>query len=264
MSEFLKFFILTLTMPILPIVVCGLVVNLSERLFLKLTGSFGRGIYIATSIIGTPIHEIGHAVMCLPFGHKIKRVCLWNPKAPDGVLGYVDHTYNKKNIWHRLGCLFISVGPVIFGLFAVTLTMAVCFPEALEEYYSSALTFEGGAEGFIEILSECIKIIPSAVTDDSVSVVGRIIGAVLILCICMHINLSPADIKNSLGGFWVYALLCLGVSAIMFFTLGEMFTDALVSWCFMGFSLYMVVFAGVILMLVLAFLCYIIGKIFGR
>ena len=267
MTEFLKLFAITLLFPILPMVICGLIVGLSERLFSRLTGKFGRGVVMATSLVGTPIHELGHALMCFPFGHKIKKMCLWNPKAPNGVLGYVNHTYNKKNLWHRLGCLFISLGPIILGLGVVTLAMLLSFPQALEDYYHSALSVDRSVSGAFELVRECIKIIPSAVTDASSPVWARACGALVILCVCMHISLSPADIKNSIGALPMYSVICLVLSLVIFFIGGETaqtFADALSSWCFIGFALYMVVFAGVIFMLAIGALCYVLGKIFGK
>ena len=83
----------------------------------------------------------------------------------------------------------------------------------------------------------------------------------------MHISLSPADIKNSLQALPVYSLICLVLSLVIYFIGGEtakIFSGALVSWCFIGFALYMVVFAGVIVMLIFGLLCYTVGKIFKR
>lgn len=266
MLEFLKIFAATLFFPILPIIVCGFVAGLSEMLFMKMTRKCGRGLVVVTSIIGTPVHELGHAIMCFPFGHKIKKICLWNPKAKNGVLGYVNHKYNKKNIWHRLGCLFISAGPIILGLLVVMLIMLLCFPQAFEEYYSSVFSVNRSLDGFIELISRSVNIFFSSISDKS-PVWTKILGGVLIICVCMHINLSPADMKNSLGALPIYAIICLVLSVVIFFIGGDVatgFVSALTSWCFMGFALYTVVFAGIIAVLLLGLSCFILGKIFGR
>ena len=267
MLEFLKLFAITLFFPILPIVVCGLIAGLSEKLFMKMTGKFGRGLVLVTSIIGTPIHELGHAIMCFPFGHKIKKMCLWDPKARNGVLGYVNHRYNKKNIWHRLGCLFISAGPIILGLLVVTLLLALCFPQVFEEYYASVFSADRSFGGFIELIFHGVKIFFSSISDNSSPIWAKILGGVLIICVCMHINLSPADIKNSLGALPIYSLICLLVSVAVFFIGGDLttgFISALTVWCFMGFALYTVVFAGIIAVMILGLICFILGKIFGK
>lgn len=267
MLDFLKLFAMVLCLPILPIAVCGLAVSLAEKLFMRLVGRSGRIIVLVTSIIGTPVHELGHAVMCFPFGHKIKSMCLWNPKASDGVLGYVNHTYNRKNLWHRLGSLFISIGPVISGLFVVTAIMKICFPSALSGYYISASSADKSIEGVFGILADCVKILPSAFSDTSAPVWARITGAILILCICMHVSLSPNDIKNSMEAIPFYAFVCLAVSlAVMLIgeTATGYVTSAMLTWCFMEFVLYMVIFAGIILLLIIGFIFCIIRKIFGR
>ncbi len=267
MLEFLKLFAITLFFPILPIVICGLIAGLSEKLFMKMTKGFGRGLVLATSIIGTPVHELGHAIMCLPFGHKIKKICLWNPHAKNGVLGYVNHTYNKKNIWHRLGCLFISVGPIILGLLVVMLIMAFCFPQTFDEYYSSVLSMDRSISGFIELMMGSVNIFFLSISDSISPLWAKILGAVLIICVCMHINLSPADIKNSLGALPIYSLICLLISVAVFFIGGDIatgFISALTVWCFMGFALYTVVFAGIIAVLLIGLICFTFGKIFGR
>lgn len=267
MLEFLKIFAITLFFPILPMVVCGFIAGLSEKIFMKMTRKCGRGLVIATSIIGTPIHELGHAIMCIPFGHKIKEICLWNPRAKNGVLGYVNHKYNKNNIWHRLGCLFISMGPIILGLLVVMLIMALCFPQAFDEYYSAVFSVDRSFHGFIDLISGSVNIFFSSISDSSSPVWAKILGGFLIICVCMHINMSGADIKNSLRALPIYLLICLVFSAIIFF-MGEDvivgFTSALTFWCFMGFALYTVVFAGIIAVLLIGLLCFLLGKIFCR
>lgn len=267
MLEFIKLFAVVLFFPILPIVICGLIAGMSEKLLIKMTKGFGRGLILATSIIGTPVHELGHAIMCFPFGHQIKKVCLWNPKAKDGVLGYVNHTYNKRNIWHRLGCLFISAGPIILGLLFVIMIVALCFPQAFDEYCASIFSVERSFGGFLELISGSVKIFFSSISDASSPVWAKFLGGVLIICVCMHINLSPADIKNSLGALPIYSLICLLISFAVFFIGGDLttgFISALTVWCFMGFALYTVVFAGIIAVLSLGLLCCILGKIFGK
>ena len=49
------------------IVMCGLAVWVCQTLFIRLLGGQGSRIVIATSVIGTPVHELGHALMCILF-----------------------------------------------------------------------------------------------------------------------------------------------------------------------------------------------------
>ena len=91
-------------------ILCGLLVHLIFRLFSRLIGSGSRGWFYVTSIIGTPVHEMGHAVMCKLFFHRITAMRLWNPKPTNGVYGYVEHSYSRRNLWAKLGNLFIGMG----------------------------------------------------------------------------------------------------------------------------------------------------------
>lgn len=264
--DFLELFLIVLACPILPPLICGLAVFLFEKLFLRMTGGFGRGLVYATAIIGTPIHELSHAMMCIPFLHKIDKICLWSPKAPNGVFGYVEHSYKKKNPWHVLGNLFIGVAPIIGGLGVTTLIMRICFPETLSSYYSTALSVTGIAD-IPKTLLGCIKMIPSMFTEASVPIYARIIGGVLMLAVCLHINLSPEDIKSSLTAFPIYAFICLILSTLFYLIGGETsaaFRSALILWVYFTVSLFMVVFASCLILLALGAIIYIIGRIFKK
>ena len=73
--------------------------------------------------LGTPIHELGHALFCVIFRHRITKIEFFKPDPVSGTLGYVEHKWNRHNLWQVLGNFFIGVGPVILGcavLFAVS------------------------------------------------------------------------------------------------------------------------------------------------
>ena len=142
--DFLSLFLKISFYPIGAFVICGLIIALCERMVMYFCGRSGRGIIYATSIIGTPVHEMGHASMCVIFGHKIKKICLWNPKNRDGTLGYVEHSYNRKNLYQRLGNMFIGMGPIFSGLLFVFLVMLVSFSDAFDTYVISV--FRDGYE----------------------------------------------------------------------------------------------------------------------
>ena len=87
--------------------------GINENLGLKI---FGRKIYLyGFAWLGTAIHELGHAIFAVIFGHKITKMALFSPNPSNGSLGYVNHSYNPKNIYHNIGNFFIGIGPVIFG-----------------------------------------------------------------------------------------------------------------------------------------------------
>ncbi|MFC4322924.1 hypothetical protein [Litchfieldia salsa] len=76
--------------------VIGVIERYSNRYLIKAFGP--RGLYL-TAWIGTPIHEIGHLIQCFIWGHRVTRVKLLQFGHPNGVLGYVEHQYNKNSIY---------------------------------------------------------------------------------------------------------------------------------------------------------------------
>ena len=115
--EYICYFLKIALYPVAAILLCGFVVWACQRLFIRLLGHSGYRATVASSVIGTPIHELGHAVMCLLFGHKIQKLVLWQPHHTDGAFGYVKHSYNARNLYQRMGTLFIGVGlNFIFGV----------------------------------------------------------------------------------------------------------------------------------------------------
>ena len=199
------------------ITLCGLVAHLVSRAYVRLAGG-GKFGYV-TAIIGTPIHELGHALMCLLFGHKITEMkLLLPPNHPSGNLGYVAHTYNKRNLWARLGNLFIGVGPIFSGLGVVILTLLLCFPEAWGGYLDATA---------LPASELSFSVIPTAIGTLLVDLFGAfsseqwwvpLIGIIIILFVSQHITLSMADVKGALSALPIYLLLVFLLTVILLLT----------------------------------------------
>ena len=216
MTEFLKYYGMTLLLTLGTIVLCGFAVRLCAAAFARLMGSPSGAVFDITAVIGTPVHELGHAMMCPLFGHKVESMRLWCPRAENGVYGYVNHSYNRKNLWARLGNLFIGIGPIFSGMLVVILMLWLCFPTAWSEYLEATkdLSFE---ENTFLAISENIfslfKLIPNSFSSHNFR---SILGLIIILPISLHISLSGQDIKGSLSAIPLYLLLALIFSAITF------------------------------------------------
>ena len=216
--EFLKYFLGLILLTLGTIVVCGLAVRLCAKAFSKLMGAPSGTIFDVTSVIGTPIHELGHAMMCPLFGHKIESMCLWSPKAENGVYGYVNHSYNRKNIWSKFGNLFIGVGPIFSGLLVMVLMLWLCFPSQWNDYLESTAGLTFGDDALADMFDNvfCLFVnLPDAFSSD---VLRALLGLIVILPVSLHISLSTQDIKSSLGALPVYLgiLLVFGVATFAF------------------------------------------------
>lgn len=78
------------------IIVFGFLIAELNRAWCRMLGSKGMIAMRITGAIGTPIHETGHAIFCIIFAHKIKGIKLYSLDTSTGVLGYVNHAYNKR------------------------------------------------------------------------------------------------------------------------------------------------------------------------
>ena len=200
------------------LVACGFAVRLASRLFSALLGGRSGTVFDVTAVIGTPIHELGHAIMCPLFGHKIDRVRLWSPRARNGVYGYVEHSYNRRNPWARLGNLLIGFGPIFSGLGVVVLMLWLCFPVQWAEYLNASRTLLSDRPDGVEILKGVFSLI-NALPQAFVSNWGRsTLGLLVILPVSLHITLSWADVKGALGALPIYFSMLFAAALITYLT----------------------------------------------
>ncbi len=113
------------------IIVIGFLLGYLESLTrMYWSRAFGRKGFLLTAWIGVPIHELGHAIMCVLFRHKIVATQFFPTDTSQGALGYVQHQYNHKSVYQRIGNFFIGIGPIISGITALILLMRYFVPDS--------------------------------------------------------------------------------------------------------------------------------------
>ena len=229
-----------------------------NQAFYRMTGG-GMAVCVATGALGTPIHELSHAAMCLVFGHKIHEIKLFQIGDEDGVLGYVSHSYNKKNIWAVIGNYLIGVAPIIGGSGAILLLISWFLPEAYTVISSLLTEFAGmqsggfNAEWFDGIGTVCLGMIVALFSNASIGL-GFWIFYIVAMCIALHVTLSGADIKGALPALpWLA-----GALLVINLFLGLLLPDA-----YVGFLAGMNSFGGYLiglmcLSLVFSLSCFVI------
>lgn len=140
--------------------------------------TFGWNIFCIISCVGTIIHELSHLIISLIFLHKPIKVELFRPKKGkiDGQLGSVQHAY-KKTKYRTAGNFFIGSAPMFCGsLVSIGL-----------------LNLIGITDLHINTLITQIK---------EIDLKNPIIWAIffIIFSIIINMDMSPADMKNSLIG----------------------------------------------------------------
>lgn len=192
--------------------VFGLLLWLLNMLFYKMLGGGAYGFCIATGFLGTPIHELGHAFFCLIFMHKIKEIRLFRPNNKDGVLGYVSHTYNKKNVYQQIGNFFIGIGPILFGSAVMFLVMSLLVPETFDKVFTSA-----GSTTLETFLPNLWKTVTEIFSGENLGDYKWWIFIVVAVLVTIHMTLSPADVKGSLAGMGYILIILLLVNVALYF-----------------------------------------------
>ena len=124
---------------------------------------FGWNVFCIFSSVGTIIHELSHFIMCLLFLHNVTEVELFRPVKgkEDGILGFVKHAY-KGTIYRKAGNFFIGCAPILSGSLIIMALLNV-------------LKYTKISVAYILIL-------------------------LIISSIAVNMDMSKADIKNSLFG----------------------------------------------------------------
>ncbi len=154
-----------------------------------------------TGFIGTPIHELSHALMCLLFRHKIVAVKLFQIDKETGVLGYVKHTYNEKKLYQQVGNYFIGVAPIMCGSALLFVCFALLMPDSFRLMRDSVKVLSACA--VTNVSTESLRISGEAFAQILTSLFVGIdswqwwVFTAVALCVSIHMNLSKADIANT-------------------------------------------------------------------
>ena len=199
----------------------GFVISLLNRYFYSLV-NYSKGVCYATGFIGTPIHELSHAFMCVVFRHKIDEIKLFQVDDENGVLGYVRHSYNQKSIYQKIGNFFISVAPIVCGTAVLFLLINLLLPQTFTTMTRYLTAFSSKAQTGLTMQN--VRYLIGAFTGMAETLffsftagVNFWVFVVLALCIALHQNLSGADIKNSLSALPILVVLLVAVNAVLYF-----------------------------------------------
>lgn len=197
--------------------------SMTRRIFAKTLGAKTE-LYI-TGWIGTPIHELSHALFCIIFNHKISDIKLFTTKSD--TIGYVLHSYDSRSWYQQIGNFFIGVGPIIMGTLIVYFLFLLLAPELKEnifsvkiDYNKSAgilnMIYSGISNIFISILNIFSNIIKNILVSQSYKNIGFWIFIYLSISIASHMELSPADISHAWKGMLVIFAVSLIFNTLLF------------------------------------------------
>ena len=161
--------------------------------------------------LGTMIHELGHAVFCVLFRHRINKMRLFSFNPNSDKLGYVNHSYNPNRIYQVIGNFFIGIGPILFGSVVIYgLSHLLLRSDILQSI--AALRIQSTEAGVWEYSLQAIAVVWNGVrtlcmglfTGENLTDWRLYLFLYVVFCIGSSITLSPADMKGAgrgLGAF---------------------------------------------------------------
>jgi len=230
MLDFIKLSVLTTLNQLLALLgvffLFGLVLYVLAR-FTRNTFVRSAGIkadVIFTGWLGTPVHELGHALFCIIFRHRIDDIKLYNPNPEDGSLGYVNHSFDPGSAYQRIGNFFISAGPIILGSIVLYAAVYYLLPNKnvilnIINLKSTALTSLDGLPAQFEIFYTAgINTLQALFTISNMQTWTFWLFLYIALCVSSHMELSPSDLKGLWSGLGtiIIVLFVINSAALIF------------------------------------------------
>lgn len=172
----------------------------------RLFQTFGWHGLLVTGWIGTPVHELSHALAAILFCHKIDELVLFRPNKTTGQLGHVRHSFNKKNPYATiLGGAVIPIAPFFGGAAVIFLLTLLLSPALLPTHgipHASPLTAEvlQDTTSYIPLASRTVKHMLSLKEIVEANELWRqwqfYLYLYLVFCVAMYLAPSGPDFRN--------------------------------------------------------------------
>ncbi len=199
----------------------------------RLARSLGWRAVLLTGWLGTPIHELSHAVTCWIFGHRIDDIQLFSPDPRTGRLGYVKHSFQSGHWWQELGTVAIATAP-LFGGGAVLLALAGWFyPDSVREAWN-AFTFDDRRSIVAQLQQLSIPLttlLGGIFQWNNWGTVRLWVFLYLVLCVGCHWAPSRTDYQGAIRGAVVlgFMLFAAGILLWVFPSVGSLAVNWLIA-----------------------------------
>ncbi len=213
----------------------------------------GRGWYLGLfGWLGTIVHELGHAIFCVIFRHKITDLRLFDPDPETGSLGYVIHSYNPASIYQLVGNFFIGIGPILLGtaiIYLLSYLLLGLNPFNIADNYKIVASHLNSWDSFMQLFQNLSSSSGSLLIEvfswHNLSRWQLYAFIYLVFAIGSSITLSQPDIKGTLKGFSVILVL------ILIFNLATVWAGDFTSHIVTGIVAYYPVFYAVMFLILL-------------
>ena len=179
--------------------------------------TFGkRGYMVVFGWLGSAVHELSHALLCVVFRHKVDAVRLFDLNPAAERVGFVRHRYNRRSLYQQAGNFFIALAPIFVGAIVVYAAGILLVPEVLA-WPSFKDIPDTRLAGF---LGAVIRSFIALSAWENYGNPAYYLFLYILFCIGSGMKLSAADLRGAKTG-GVFALACLfGVNLLDLTLLG--------------------------------------------
>ncbi len=173
----------------------------------RLASRFGWHSVMWTGWLGTPVHELSHALMCVVFRHQIIDMALFKPDRVNRRLGYVVHSYERGNWYQEIGNFFIGIAPLLGGTAALLLLLLLFYPDTGQQ----SLFQTNPDLPFWNRVAEALSgLFAGLFQAHNLLTIRLWLFLYLVVCVGSHMGPSGDDYRGALiGGLLVVGLLVL-------------------------------------------------------
>jgi len=167
----------------------------------RMASRFGWRSVLVTGWLGTPIHELSHAAMCLLFRHRIDEIQLFDPDVREGRLGFVRHSHRKGNLFEEAGNVFIGTAPLLGGSVVLLGLTLLFYPHVVSGIFAAVQQAAAFGDNSV---AELLTVVFTPFT--ALNQAGELfrprfwIFAYLITCVAAHMAPSRADYQGAMRG----------------------------------------------------------------
>jgi len=236
------------------LVLAYLMNSIAQRVGRHAYRTMGRKIFLSVfGWLGTAVHELGHALFCVVFRHRIIKIELFKPDPETGTLGYVNHAFNRASLYQKIGNFFIGIGPILLGTFVIyCASLLLLGPTVFGDVTEPNLTYREllSFESFLGVIAATWSVAVSALERvfswEMLSSWKLYLFIYLTFSIGSSISLSRADVEGALHGFSVFVF-SLFVFNLLTLWIGDLSTQALNWFSGMMGSVYAIMIIALVL-----------------
>jgi hypothetical protein len=182
----------------------------------RLAERFGWKSVLWTGWLGTPIHELSHALMCRVFQHRIDEIALFEPDRESGRLGYVKHSFRTGNWFQEMGNLFIGIAPLLGGSIVLAVLLWVFYDDAATSAIETARADHSG-DSFAKMFAIVSSLVGNILTISNLGTVRFWTFIYLVLCVGSHMAPSGSDYQGASRGVYLFGgIVLVGVFLLAF------------------------------------------------